>query len=439
MILLLVWLAFPLLMQAQQPAFRQIDSLTYALYQQQKWNDLIETGSRAISEGYDYYYMQMRVGIAWYELAKYRQSIPHFRKALHWNPGDLTATGYLYSAYLKGGRPDDAQKLAGRLTPQQQKTAGLPASSLIEELYLETGPGFAGNQDLTNHRRMGHRMDTIYNNSFYYNRQYYVHGGLRIDPMPGLSIYQGYSRISTQVLQKIDYMGQQQPDFNETAIQQEYYGNLALTLPAGVSITPAWHFIWLDYDLRRDFYNEEFYRLDYDTVNVRINDYVLALSARKEFSVFALELAGSLSHFEHGNISQFGLFGYTYPLGNLDLYTRTGLILKSAEENNDLIFNQLVGFALTPKTWFEAEATIGQLRDFNERNAFVVYNVPEKINYKIEGNLILELSRHLELSLRYRYMQRENVRYTFTDYTQSETVLTNYPYHTFIVGIKWRF
>ena len=77
--ILLLWglLIFPALVSGQQ--VQNADSLTYALYQQQQWDELIRTGTDAIRAGVDHFYMQMRVGIAFYSTQNYRRSIPFFR------------------------------------------------------------------------------------------------------------------------------------------------------------------------------------------------------------------------------------------------------------------------------------------------------------------------------------------------------------------------
>lgn len=429
----------PALNAQQQPESRKIDSLTYSLYQQEKWDDLAETGRYAIQRGYNYYYMQMRVGIAFYENANYRQAVKYFLEALRLNPGDPVAGEYLYYSFLLGGMATDAKILASAFNDRILESAGIEKPGFLEEIYLETGPGFAVNQDLKDKKRRGHSGDTIYNSSFYYNNYYYSHGGIRVRPLSWLSVYQGYTYLSSSFTQKSAYMGEPVPDFNGTARQQEYYGNLRLALPGGFVITPSYHFIWLNYDLLRDEYEPEIGDLTYDTFNLQRSSYVLAISVKKHIGLFALEMTGSFSHFDHSDVMQFGLFGSVYPFGNLDFYSRTGLLIKSDDFDEDWIFKQLFGVALTKNTWFETEGTIGNLRDFNERTAFVVYNTPEKINFKIEGNLIFEPRRHLELSLRYRFLQRENVYFTYLDYEESTTVSTEYPFHTFILGIKWRF
>ncbi|MFW5705569.1 MAG: tetratricopeptide repeat protein, partial [Bacteroidota bacterium] len=242
---------------------KNIDSLTFALYQQNAWDSLIRAGTNAIQSGYDYYYMQMRVGIAWHQKTNYRKSVAYFRKALRLYPGDPVATGYLYYALLLGGRAEEAAHLAASQDSMMILRTRVSRPKFIEEVYLETGPGFPGYSDLNGKERTEHPADSIYNSSFYYNSVFYTHAGLRLNVRPWLNVYQGYSYLKSSFTQKLNFRGMVAPDFTETANQHEYYGNVRVHLPGGFLVTPAYHFISWKYDLRKDAYNPVFDVLTY--------------------------------------------------------------------------------------------------------------------------------------------------------------------------------
>ncbi|MCU0409034.1 MAG: hypothetical protein MUD02_08815, partial [Bacteroidales bacterium] len=61
--------------------FRYHDSLTYKLYTDKNWNELISAAKKALHDGHDYYYLRMRIGIAYYEKKQYASAATHFRKA----------------------------------------------------------------------------------------------------------------------------------------------------------------------------------------------------------------------------------------------------------------------------------------------------------------------------------------------------------------------
>lgn len=440
---IILWMMFAFSTFAQQQAtdIRKVDSLTWAHYSNGRWEQLIDEGTKALNDGADYFYLRMRIGIAYYEIKNYRRAIPHFQKAMEFNPLDKSATEYLYLSYLLGGRPYDARPLIPELGSAARERLNISKTKLIEEVYIEGGPAFAGNTDLKNPRKgryMG-SSDTIYNGSYYYDNIYYGHAGIRFRLSPALSIYQGYSYVEAPVTEKIQYRNEPVPDFDYTTKQHEYYGNLTINLPGKILATPAFHMLWLEYALRRDVYDPETGGLAYDTVYENEQMYVASLSLKKDISLFAVEVSGTYGDFGHMVHQQISLAGYVYPLGNLDLYTKTGITHMWNENEGRWIFHQMVGWSPMEKLWLEASGTFGQLQDYAEQNAFIIYNSPEEINYKMEGSVIVEVSSTIELSLRYRFLERVNRYLKYTSYEDFTFQYTNYPYHTLIGGIKWRF
>ncbi len=413
------------------------DSLTLELYHAQDWEALIDAGKAAIKSGFDYYYMQMRVGIAYYELGKYRQSIPYFEEAIRLNPLEKVPVEYLYFAYLMGGQPYHARIIESKMSREALDRNKIGKPKLVEEVYMEGGPGFAGNQNLKQKHKHAH--DTIYNSSYYYKNLYYAHVGVQLRLSPAISLYQGYGYVEVPIVEKTSYMHKPVEDFEMPARQHEYYGNLKIALPGNILVIPAFHYLWLDYGLRVDRYEAEINNLVFDTLYEHEQSYLAALSVRKDISLFAFELSASYGDFPHSRQQQGGMAVYTYPLGNAKLYTRSELNFVWNDRSERWIFDQQVGFAVSKKLWMEAEFTLGDLRDYAEKNAFVIYNSPEKINHKLETTLFIEASPHLELSLKYRYMQRENQYLNYTSFEDFTFEYSKYPFHTLIGGIKWKF
>lgn len=58
-----------------QQSLPKVDALTYQLFQQKAWDNLIKEGNKAIQNGIDYYYLRVRMGIAYYEKGNYSGAI----------------------------------------------------------------------------------------------------------------------------------------------------------------------------------------------------------------------------------------------------------------------------------------------------------------------------------------------------------------------------
>ena len=112
------------------------ENVSYQLYLRGSWDSLAVYCDRAIATGYDYYYMRMRAGIAWYKKTNYRKAIHHFEKALMFNANDDVANEYLYYCYVYSGEYDQARWLAKDFDSVFSVTAGIkkvPVSMLLFE------------------------------------------------------------------------------------------------------------------------------------------------------------------------------------------------------------------------------------------------------------------------------------------------------------------
>jgi tetratricopeptide (TPR) repeat protein len=437
--ILLLWglLLFPTMVSGQQA--QNADSLTYSLYQQQQWDELIRVGTTAIRGGVNHFYMQMRVGIAFYEKQNYRRAIPFFSKAQQLNSSDEAATEYLYYSYLLSGRTADARVLLSQLTTAHRQRLAIQKTPVVDQIYIEGGPGFGATEDLHNYYQNRQQTDSIYNQAWYYDNQQYYHAGINFNVLPQLQTYQGVSLISVNATQQVNSQHQPQPDFRHKAIQQEYYGNLQYAPLPGWKLTPAWHLTRTRYDVRHFRYDDSLGFIS-DTLSLTRHDNLFWLGITKELGIFSTELNGSLASFDGRNGWQTGIFVNIYPLGNLKLYTRTGLtVLDDDIDDSHLIFHQSVGTRVLPKLWLDVSATIGNLRGYTEQNAFVLFNIPEDARFKTEALLTWTAGNHLEVSLRYRLMRRTS---NYVGYINNQDYIVlgkDYNFNTFIGGIKWLF
>jgi len=425
----------------QAPDMHFVDSITLELYNRQQWDELIVEGTKAFKNGIDYYYLRMRVGIARYETKNFRKSIPHFKKAFQFNPLSKITLEYLYFAYLSGGQPYNARLIEPRLSTEALEKNHISRPAIIEEVYVEGGPGFAGNQNIMARGKQHGKQnpDTIYNESHYYNNIYYGFAGVKIRLHPAISLFQGYGYLSAPITQKINSLNLPVDDYNNSTIQHEYYGNMQINLPGKIFVVTAFHKLWDDFGFRTNYYDTVNKALVFDTVYAKEQMYATSLSLKKDFSIFAAEVSGTYSDLGHAVQKQMSFSAFTFPFGNIDFYTKTSITRMWNDDDDHWIFYQMAGTSLGKNAWFETEFTYGQLRDYVENNAFVIYNSPEEINYKAEVTLIWDVSPHVELLIKYRYLERLNRYLTYTSFENFTLEDSNYPYHTIIGGIKWRF
>ena len=88
----------------EQSDFNRINEDTYRFYLEQKWDSLIVLGKEALKQDFDYYYLRIRLGIAYYHSKNYRRASSHFTVALEFNQDDPVALEYLYFSRLLSGQ-----------------------------------------------------------------------------------------------------------------------------------------------------------------------------------------------------------------------------------------------------------------------------------------------------------------------------------------------
>ena len=215
------------------------------------------------------------------------------------------------------------------------------------------------------------------------------------------------------------------------------------------------------FDYQTDSYN--FTSLDSSFVN-----WVAGFDLEKDINTVLFSFTGSFSQLNKGTQLQLGLSALYYPFGNTSFYGSSGALFfnGSSQENtgnnndngnsrghgngqnnsgrynaeNRFIFIQKLGIRLFKSAWLEGDVYFGNLNNVNLNNAFIVYNLPENINLSLGLNFTVMVTRHLELGLYYRYMDKSGNYFTFDqEHTRYKNFLFNYQTQNIIGGIKWTF
>ncbi|MCF8297159.1 MAG: hypothetical protein K9J13_06400 [Saprospiraceae bacterium] len=387
--------------------FKTVESETYSAFTLSEWDSLISIGNRAIDAGIDYYYLRVRIGIAYFNKSNFRQAAKHFEKAMAFNSQDETNLEYLYYSYLYSKRIADANALVDKFSDALKQKLNVLNPKIINSVYFEAGP-ILSNNILKNGNKDLDMQANIYGEADFVDDVFYSHIGLRHNLNNKISLYHSYSNINIARQKLITIRNIDTLD-NYFTKQNEYYINARFYLTKGLSICPAFHFI------NNKYKTINYVRFDtatftdvWGTIDTNFNSSVFSLSLSYDYSIFNFGLFGSISELNKQKQAIGGASITIYPKGNLRLYTFTSFAYFKDDAENRPIFEQLVGLQCSENCWLEASATLGNMANYNEKNAFIVYNVPDNINYKIGGSLIYSLNEHIEISLRYNYMQKEN-------------------------------
>tara|TARA_R110001583_G_scaffold67308_3_gene192573 strand:- start:29168 stop:30493 length:1326 start_codon:yes stop_codon:yes gene_type:complete len=127
--------------QAQKNlSFKEVDSTTYDLYLKQDWKSLIEVGKQSRQENINFYYLNVRMGIAYYNDNKMLSAVKELEEAYIANSFDIVVQEYLYWAYKFSDMVLESQLFFEKMSkPMKDKiNLNLPFISSIDIGFLGT-------------------------------------------------------------------------------------------------------------------------------------------------------------------------------------------------------------------------------------------------------------------------------------------------------------
>ena len=426
---------------AQEKYNAAVDKKTYDLYMKSDWEGLRETGATALDEGIDFYFLRMRLGISYYEDNNYMSAVPHFEKAITFNPKDSIGLEYLYYSYLFSGQESEANIIAKKFTSQLKRKTQYKKPEFFKGAYSEGGYSF--NQDYSSKKNGGAKgiqdlsgTQNVFKDETYINLSLFHSIGERV------SVFQGYNNIVVNSTRQFEDVTNGRNDYKSSVKQNEYYLNFGFYLGKGFNLTTALHYLSL---------NLEDYEPSTSTISgfagytYKSNDLVGNLSLSKRLGHTELGLTTVFANLNGGKQIQNSFTFIWYPFGNLNLYNISNFTLHNNKANDSshavtsFIFDEKLGFKMADKLWLEAVFTSGPILNYSESNAFIIYNNVDKIKYKAGFNIISPISENVELSFRYLFLSQE-YDITKTNATGITTITTNnLLIHKLIGGIKWTF
>ena len=157
-----------------QLTFQKVDSSSYALFEIENWKALVSFGEIAALSHFDFYYLNLRTGIAYYKLGNFKKAEIWFKKALKNNAYSDISKEYLFWVYRQAGRETEARKLYAQLPKNIQNEVDYPPRKWLDFAYLEGG------------LKISPKEDTI-------GIFVYAHLGLKHQITAWLDIYQDYT------------------------------------------------------------------------------------------------------------------------------------------------------------------------------------------------------------------------------------------------------
>lgn len=419
--------------------FKNIDRETFKLLESKEWDNLIETAKNAVDSGIDYYYLRIRLGIAYYNKAEYKRAAIQFEKALSFNPWDQVAMEYAYYSYILSGDEAKANRIKACFPEPMRERLKIHAPRFFDSINTEFGSVTSDNESLNSKIDIDGAAN-IYGEFTRFDEANYYHAAFKHWLGNYVSIYHGYSALSINMTKQIRYANADIPEDKYTTTQTQYYFGPSVQAGKNIKITTAMHLLNVSYNALTAAYNTSTGAYDKERKNTKLNDYVAVLALSKDIGCATWNIFGTYSELNKGKQTETGLALTWFPKGTLNLYTNTTITFFSEKDaDSKTIFDQMVGIHLSGPAWIEGYATSGKLKNFNEKNGFIVYNIGDEIKNRYGIALLFYFTNGLNLSLRYQYAAKEASYVTFTSATASETHAVDYQAQTIIGGLQWKF
>jgi len=449
--------------QAQEHLdFKTVDSDTYHYFMNQKWDSLVAKGKAGLHNDIDYYYLRVRMGLAYFYKGKYCKAITHLNKALEFNSGDTIAMEYLYYAYDDFNRPLYQNALARKIHPQARKRIFANAPLYKNSFVPEAGSQFDQKLKVTNDQLIGRPRDNFYG-EIDYPLYFYFFGLNYKHYFNGLALNISYEYFNSHRENKF-VLPQGLPfDHKYTVGEHHFYANTEISLSNKLTIIPAVQFQDIKYSKYTAKINPLQGVYNFPDSNYRYNNFIASVGFYKDIDVFSLGLTLSYSNIYKKSIEQGAFLFSWFPLGNTKLYTTTTIaylimpststtipggpgrppitMVDSNADKSHAVFEEAVGGRVTRKLWLEAQFAFNGFRGYNKSDAAIVYNNPDQVKYLLGFTAVYEISKVLELSIGYQFMQKELTSEHLTGNNINRDMVTdNYlnNSHNIYGGIKWK-
>jgi hypothetical protein len=237
--------------------------------------------------------------------------------------------------------------------------------------------------------------------------------------------------------------------------QNQYYIQATFDVGRKWLITPAFHYLNVRYNPLFASYDTVSWSYVYSQKQQKLNDFAAFLGISKDFGYTSVGISGSYSQLNSNTYIQANANLNIFPLGNLNLYSLTTLSgvsekgpagTKGAGQQGKgkprIIFSETIGGKIFRKLYAEVGLTYGDLSGYNEKNAFVVNNIPDHTKYRAGASLIYNLSDHIDIGLYYLYTEKEGSYFFYRDLLKNNNSVVNknynYQINTITGGVKWK-
>lgn len=418
----------------------EVDKETYSLWQKNDWKNLIKVGKKALNEDVDFYYLRVRMGIAYYQKKNYHAAIIHFEKAYSLNAQESYLKEYLYYSYLFAGRTMEANTLYSSFESSLKKKIGTKTEKFIDGIDLSYGVRNISDETViedfsTAYTPPNDGLQEITRSLNIFNV------GLQHDFSPKFSIYHSFSNIKKLSFEHRVENGIIKTTANLKTSINQYYLSGGSRIGKGLNLLYGVHFISIRYPIEVNYFRQgSVYRV---TETAKETDLVGFISMHKSLKYITLNTSVSFAELNSATQTQANLGLTLYPLGNLNLYSSSNVSFQKefysdGANNAEIVYFQSIGFKTLRFIWLEGFLSMGNISNFVADDGATVFNGTETIKQRFGAKAIVIIKPNLRFQL--NYIQNKANSY-FIESINTGTKYNPVEYSNKLItgGIIWNF
>ncbi len=431
-----ILLLFLIVASAQKKlSYIDADKKSFELYQQQKWNELIDFSSEVRAQGIDFFYLQARTGIAYYNLKKYRTAADWFLKAWENDKSFEWLQEYLYYSLIYSGRSAEASKVANNFSNSFKQKIDYQKMKPTRAA-LEVGYSFNSDFDQLSNTNFDEEINVSddYGVAFILKDYHFESVDFSHQIAPGIFLNHNFTHLGINREEQV-YWGERY-SFPIKVKQNQYFINPVFVLGKKWYVSSSATIIWGNSDLVLGDYNPNtFY-----SSSVKFSDFIFSASTWSHWGNFSPGAEIIRANIYNENFTQLSSWITFYPLSNNNFYLTPRLYVRGGDENHlwYSVFEISGGVQLGP-VHFYGKYLNGEMKNFIESAGYVVANFPGKSNRKFMGSLYFPFAKKYQFVLRYINQDIVENYQVYTNQQPSNSAEYKYIKHTLTGGISWNF
>lgn len=417
--------------------YTEVDKKSYELYEQQKWAELIDFTDEARNNGIDYFYLQARTGIAYYNLKKYRKASDFFLKAWENDPNFEWLQEYLYYSLVYSGQSVEAAKIANEFAENLKKKIDYQKREILLAA-VEAGYTFNPDFDQLTNNSFDEDLNVgnNYGEAFFLKDYHFESVDFSHQIAPGLGINHNFTYVNVNRQQQVDWGVQY--TFPIKTNQFQYFINPYFVIGKKLNLSPSFNVIWGNSSYFLGGYTEQ---PIFREKEIKFADFILSLSSWSHFGNFSPGVEANAANIYDINLTQLSAWITYYPFSNLNFYITPRIYLKKEEKDRSFSFNTfgISGGAQLGPVHFFGQYLNGDMKNFIEPGGYVVANFPGRSEQKLMGSLYFPVWKKYQFVVRYINQDVIETYYVYTDDFGRNPTEYKYIKHTLTAGISWNF